>query len=416
MMHRTMFAVAMALTGLPVAMEAETRTTEGPFRKRSILGAHDPTMGENRILRSVAAQFGLTQVYQQAVHEGRSVSERDGRYAGSYDLESQIDLGVAAGLEDTKLHLLLEGGWPEAGGIDNASVGSYFGVNADAIEGEWTSLSELWLEHSVSGGSLLFRAGKIDLTGGFQCRGCEGGFDGNLYANDETGQFLNGALINNPTIAFPDNTLGLALLASPARPWHLGLAVAMRDCPEQENDLVSWGSAEEGLFAIFETSFEPKPTSDRRCGAGQYRAGMWWATQGEKAASAEASNGFYLSVSQPLPYAVGTAEGLGLFARAGWADGPGAEMESFWSVGVQCEGLWQSDDVLGLGLARGRFANAPIPNAPQGDETALELYYNLPVRDGLNLSPSVQYVADPGGAHGEDDAIVLALRLHMLFD
>lgn len=269
MMQQMMFAVAMALAGLPVAPEAETHTTEGPDRKRSIWDAHEAAAPDNRVLSSIETRLGLTQVYQQAIHGGRSVSEREGRYAGSYDLESQIDLGTAVGLEETKLHLLLEGGWPEAGGIDDASVGSYFGVNSDAVEGDWTSLSEFWLERSASGGRILFRAGKIDLTGGFQCRGCEGGFDGNLYANDETGQFLNGAFVNDPTIAFPDNTLGLGLVASPARPWHLGLALALRDRPEQEADVVSWGSADEGLFAIFETSFQPEPASDRLCEAGQ---------------------------------------------------------------------------------------------------------------------------------------------------
>lgn len=419
MIRPTTFAVAITLAGLTFACETETHTTEEPDRKQSTSDAHRPTEAESPLLRGVTTRFGLTQVYQQVVQGGRSVSEKDGRYAGSYNLESEIDLGAVTDLENTKLQLLLEGGWPEVGGVDAAAVGSYFGVNGDALEGKWAKLSELWLERSASDGCILFRAGKIDLTGGFQCRGREGGFDSSLYANDETGQFLNGAFINNPTIAFPDKTLGLALSASPPCPWHFSLAVAMRNGDEQDPEPVEWGSADDGLFAIIETSLLPEPTSGDSFMTGQYRAGIWWTTDGEESTSPEASNGFYGSVSQPLSGggdASGAAEGFGVFSRAGWADGPGAEMESFWSVGLQCEGLWHSADVLGLGLARGRFAHNARRNAPRGYETAVELYYNVPIRAGLNVSPSVQYIADPGGSRAGDDAVVLALRLQMLFE
>ena len=43
------------------------------------------------------------------------------------------------------------------------------------------------------------RFGKLDITGGFECRGCPVAFDGSAFANDPSGQFLNGALANNPT-------------------------------------------------------------------------------------------------------------------------------------------------------------------------------------------------------------------------
>ena len=53
-------------------------------------------------------------------------------------------------------------------------------------------------------------------------------------------------------------------------------------------------------------------------------------------------------------------QGLGLFARWGWADDDAAELDCFWSVGLQYRGLIElrDDDVLGVGFASGQFAGS----------------------------------------------------------
>ena len=51
-------------------------------------------------------------------------------------------------------------------------------------------------------------------------------FDCSNYANDERTQFLNGALINNPTIPFPENGLGVAVHYGPDKFWYASAAVA----------------------------------------------------------------------------------------------------------------------------------------------------------------------------------------------
>jgi hypothetical protein len=86
------------------------------------------------------------------------------------------------------------------GSIDPAAVGSYFGVNYDAIPGEWADVSEFCLIQALAGDRFFLHAGKIDLTAGFRHRHVASAFDLNWYANDETSQFLNGALVQNPTI------------------------------------------------------------------------------------------------------------------------------------------------------------------------------------------------------------------------
>jgi carbohydrate-selective porin OprB len=351
------------------------------------------------------------------VHGGLSTSERDGRYAGSYDFESTFDLDSLAGLDDSRLYLLLKGGWPEAGSIDPAAIGSFHGVNGDAITGQWAQLSDLWFERSFVNRMFLWRVGKLDLTGGFQHRGSDVAFDGSWYANDETTQFLNGALVNNPTIPFPGLTLGSAFFAGLGRDCHVAVALAARDADGTGDEFASWGSSDNGLFCIVEAGYMPWLSREDAALAGDYHAGLWWETKGD---TEDTQRGFYVSVSQPL---IMTTDdpldgGLGLFARAGWTDGVAAELETFRSVGLQYQGLLAQDgtDVLGVGLARGSFVDSTDVEVPTGSETAVEFYYNAPVIDWMNVSPSVQYVADPGGETVGRDALVIGLRLQVLLE
>jgi len=113
-----------------------------------------------------------------------------------------------SGLE---FYLHAEGSWPDAEGI-NENVGSFFGVNGDAGGNRSLDITEVWFQKSLLENSLLLRLGKIDLTGGFECSGCPVAFDSSSFANDETTQFVNGALVNNPTIPFPDYALAAAVL------------------------------------------------------------------------------------------------------------------------------------------------------------------------------------------------------------
>jgi len=174
---------------------------------------------------SVEVGFGLTQIYQQNVRGGLSKHRRAGRYAGSYDLELTADLQRLLGIEGGTLFVHTEGFWSKSGGIDGPSVGSAFGVNGDGYPRNAMVITELWYEHSMLDGQFLFRVGKMDLTGGFDCHGCPVAFDTSAFANDETSQFLNSALVNNPTIPLPDYALGLAAFYNPVDWWYVAAGV-----------------------------------------------------------------------------------------------------------------------------------------------------------------------------------------------
>ncbi|MCK4276265.1 MAG: carbohydrate porin [Phycisphaerae bacterium] len=87
----------------------------------------------------------------------------------------------------------------------------------------------------------------------------------------------------------------------------------------------------------------------------------------------------------------------GLFARYGWADSDVSEIKCFWSAGAQYQGLipTRDDDMLGFGVAQGRLVEDA--GFTKGHETAMELYYNAAITPWLSISPSVQYIFNPGG-------------------
>jgi len=155
----------------------------------------------------ITVSLGVTQTYQINTQGGLATDRQKGRLAGSYDLEIEADLDKLISLPGGSVYVLVEGSW--SGGTDPISVGSLSGVNGDAAGNRKIDVSELWFEQALLDDSVLVRAGKLDMTGGFESKGCPWAFDGNSFANDETSQFLNGFLVNNPTIPFPDNGLGL---------------------------------------------------------------------------------------------------------------------------------------------------------------------------------------------------------------
>lgn len=362
---------------------------------------------------------GLTQVYQQNAHGGLSTSARSGRYAGSYDIQASADLTQLLGWADSTAYMLLEGGGPSAGSIDPSAIGSYFGVNADAIPGEWIDVAELWFLRSFADDRLFLQVGKADLTAGIEYRDMVSAFDLNRYANDENSQFLNGAFVNNPTIPFPAYSLALAAVAKPWASWQFAVAGAAQTGDADIDETASWASNEQGLFFIAQASFLPAP-SQRGLWCGEYHLGAWW-TGGGELTSQDERTGVYLSTAREIlresddPH---DEQGLGIFARYGWADGDAVELDCFWSLGLQYQGLLPSrdEDTLGIGFARGTLAGSDSLAGLEGTERVAELYYNAAVTHTISLTPDIQYIEDPGGEAGADDALVVGLRARILIE
>ena len=413
----TMAAVCFA----PVFGEEPSDESKTPslWRRETLT---DNWFGLGRELEELGVSIGLgaTQVYQVNARGAASTHRRAGRCAGSYDLELNVDFEKLARLPGGSMYLLAEGSWSD--GIDASSVGSLFGVNDDAGGDRAIDVTELWYEQALLDGKLRIRAGQIDLTGGFECRGLPSAFDGNAYANDETAQFLNGALVNNPTIPFPDNGLGVMAHLQPLEWWYLAAGVADAQADAREVGFRTTFHEEDYFFSIFETGVVPHLPSANGALPGAYRVGFWYDPQPKDCFDGRGVKrddvGLYLSFDQAVFKENGDDEdsqGLGVFARYGANRGDVNEIRHFWSAGAQYQGLvpGRDDDVLGFGVSRGHLSSRAGFTSSQ--ETAMELYYNARITPWLNVSPSVQYIFSPGGDHDVNDAVVVGLGVKIAF-
>jgi porin len=369
--------------------------------------------------------LGVTNIYQQHVRGGINTHRRAGRHSGSYDLELSAGLHKLLGIEGASLFVHAEGGWPKSGGIDEASVGSAFGVNSDAFWDRAVVVSELWYEQSMFDGTFLFRIGKMDLiTGGFERRGYPVAFDRSAFANDETSQFLNGALVNNPTIPFPVYALGMSAFYNPNDWWYAAAGVLDAQNDARETGFRTTFHGEDYFYYIFETGIAPQFNSANGLLQGTHCAGLWYDPQ-PKAHSDGSKNyrddaGFYLSCDQILAKENTDPEdsqGLGAFFRYGYSSSKRNDITNFWSAGFQYQGLIEGrdDDVFGVGFAQGIFSDRACSTYPEDYEGVLEVYYNAKMTPWLAVSPSIQYIANPGGAEGVSDAVVLGMRVQMSF-
>jgi len=376
--------------------------------------------GVGRSLEDLGFHWCLaaTQVYQTNLHGGQATHRRAGRYAGSYDLDLEFDLDKIAGLRGGVFFMGVEGSWSD--GLDASSIGSFFGVNDDAGGDAAIMISEAWYEQNWLDGRVLFRVGKVDLTGTVLCHNCPVAFDGSMYANDETAQFLNGALVNNPTIPFPDNGLGAMLYIEPLKGFYVSAGVADAQGDARETGFRTAFHGPDNFFGIFETGVVP-----RLCGMdGAYRVGFWYDPQPKDRLTSGTKRddmGLYLSCDQMVLKEVADdaddTQGLGLFARWGYAHSDVAEITHFWSVGGQYQGMipGRDDDVLGAGVAQGRISKYARSAGRDAQETVLEIYYNAKVCGWLNITGDVQYVANPGADKRVGDAVVVGIRAQMNF-
>jgi len=415
MNRATRFAVSGILSAIVIggAAAAETGT---PLSERETLTNNWFGLGDALDERGIGLSLGLTQMYQRNVHGGIATGSRSGELPGSYDLELDVDLGKLTGIRGGRVYGLAEGSWSD--GIDGKSVGSLFGVNDDAGGDRTVDVTVLYYEQALFDERVRVRVGKIDLTGGFECRGCPVSFDGNMFANDETAQFLNGALVNNPTIPFPDNGLGVILYVEPVPGAYFSAGIADAQADARETGFRTAFHGEDYFFSIFEVGFVPVLSTGMGDLPGAYRFGVWYDPQPkERLDDASRSKrddvGFYLSYDQMVwreSADPDDAQGAGVFWRFGAADKTVNPIKTFWSAGAQYQGPLpgRDDDVLGFGVAQGRTSRRG--GFTESNETAYEVYYNARVAPWLRVTPSFQYIEDPGSLKAVGNAIALGVR------
>ena len=404
--------------GRAVGQEAQEDDTRSVWQRESLGG---DLWGARSTLEEygVSAGLGLTQVYQHNLHGGTEAGV--GGYAGSYDLETTIDAGRAVGLEGGQVYMLGEGSTVSSSGVDYRAVSSLFGINDDMGGERALDITELWYQHNFWGGHFRIRVGKQDLTNEFICRGQPVAFDANTFAFDETAQFLNSSLVNNPVIPFPDYALGAVAYAEPVTGWYLSAGGVDADADPRTSGFETTFDGDSNFFYAAETGVVPIFDSDGGELPGAYRVGAWHEHKRRnllnKRGQDGENTGFYASFNQLLWRETSgePAQGLGIFGRAGYADPEVSEIETFGSAGLNYRGLvpGRKEDVVGLGVSHGEVSERAGLTADY--ERAAEMYYNAAVTPWLEISPMVQWIQNPGASDERGNAWVVGTRVQANF-
>ena len=281
-------------------------------------------------------------------------------------------------------------------------------------------------------------------------------FDTNKYANDPKNDFLNWSLVNTGTFDYAADAWGYTYGA--AGEWYQGdwtLRGGIFDLSKTPtgggNDAPGYGL--DGTFGQFQLDSEierrytlwEQPGAIRVTGfltrgkGGSFKDAInLFQTTGLDVSDALAAVRHYQSrpgVSLNLEQRV--TDRIGIFARAGWADGDVepfdfSDIDETLAIGASLNGKpWgRPDDTIGVaGVINGiskihqeYFADGGVGiligdgQLPKyGIEKILEIYYSFAITSALKLSADYQLAADPGYNAQRGPVNIFGVRLHVEF-
>jgi hypothetical protein len=280
-------------------------------------------------------------------------------------------------------------------GDSNANVGAATSSNGHGR----LQISEFY--YAFEGGPVTVNVGLLDTTAYL---------DTSAFAGDERTQFMNATLVHNATIDFPDYTLAMMLStksdgAIPGLIVVVGSSNGLGDNPSHTYpELFDMRSSGKGVFAAGELGWEIAALGDE----GAARVGVWTNTADHaylNATPGTASNTGFYGVLE------GTALGTGWSLRAGMADADVSAAD--WFVGGAVQRQLTDTVLLGLGVTQTGVSDDL--GAGTDDSTQAELYVKYDVLPQVSLSPSVQWVRNPGfddtGVTVDEDSWIVGLRI-----
>lgn len=235
--------------------------------------------------------------------------------------------------------------------------------------------------------------------------------DRSRITNDENIQFLGASFVNNPTIEFPDYTIGMAWEkpgqgSIPEVNIVLASASGLADNPNLSySQLVQLTDENDGVFAAAGAAWANENSL--------LRLGTWINTRphqklNEMAGKDHHNFGLYTVLGRSW-------EGHALNIRAGIARESVSEGSRF--LGLAYRFLW-NDVAIGLGMAR-TFLSADSKDPGKADNTQYEIYARRSINDWLHLTASIQklsnssFINQPGNEL--ESTTIAGLRAHMAF-
>jgi hypothetical protein len=318
-------------------------------------------------VKGVEFEGGVTVTAQHA-----DDSAVDNELFGSLDLVTKVQAGPGNVL------LYVEGNsTPRKNGVASL-IGEANGDAGSALDDDDNGrlqVSELHYTQGLAAGEITL--GLLDVTGFL---------DTNAVANDETTQFLGASFVTNPTIEFPDYTLGGAYHQELAEDTSLSLVLTssngLGDNPERSySELTDVGDDGKGVFTAIEGGL---PLAGAQIGLG-----AWLSTADHDRLDGTATDEDNYGVYSNIDFAVGEAL---VNVRLGWADDTVSQADTF--IGVAAE---IPTSLAPLGVAIGQIGLADAAEAPGLDDTTqAEVYLRFELHEQFQITPSVQWIENTG--------------------
>ncbi|TDY03652.1 carbohydrate porin [Thiohalophilus thiocyanatoxydans] len=358
-----------------------------------IVWADEPQIRHGVLLEregDIQVQGGLTATYQNA--NDKRIEEE-----GLVSVDLVAELPVGNGIVTTYAEANLS---PRTNGISNEipEANGDAGTALDRDGKGRLQISEVHYSRSFGDNSLTI--GLLDPD----CR-----LDSSRVANDETRQFLSTPFVNNPTIAFPDYSLGACMhiertSGRPGMNLLLTSSHGLADNPDVSySELFDIGASGKGVFIGTELYWQKARNI--------WRVGLWQSTADtsyiDGSGQVDDNYGIYMSSDHKLYQ-------YQLNIRLGMANSDVSEVSDF--IGLALE-----TDVTGhtLGAALARTGVSKKIQAKMNNRYQSELYLRYAFSDGIQLTPSLQWIKhskfDTGDEERDEDMLVFSFRVSYLF-
>lgn len=385
------------------AVEAQTESMRAAANK---MGALD----------GISAGLSLTTVAQRSAETGSQLSYRGDAYVSlplepvgdiQHKVFAQFRLGQGEGLNGLSTY-----------SVPNATAFQLGSVNPDDSV---AMLAQAWYQADIPlprGGSAEHSKQMLEVNFGKMDPFVF--FDQNAAAGDETRQFMNAAFVHNPLLDAggdigvdangftPGFRLSYYNLESKPQAWRVSLGV--------------FGAGARG--SNYQRSLA-KPmimlqaeTEQRFFGglAGNYRIYAWRNSQAnhfdENLTAPERHSGWGISADQRV------GDGVTLFGRYGHQIQGNVRFDRALTLGAEVNGSYWDRGGDSIGLAAGLLKSSRDYRdfaAVASAEQVGELYYRYRINGQFELSPSLQYIGNPGGDRTADSVKILGLRAQLTY-
>jgi Carbohydrate-selective porin, OprB family len=249
---------------------------------------------------------------------------------------------------------------------------------------------------------------KADLTVGLL--DATGFLDASDVANDETTQFLSASLVTNPSIEFPDYTLGASYHRDTSNDLSYTLLIAsshgLADNPNVSySELVDISATGKGYFIATEIIMPINTVI--------LTTGLWLNTSDHQNLNGsgngkDSNSGLYFTVD-------GVTKNIKWNFRYGMADDSVSQVDDFIGIAVE---LPISSSVAGIGYTVTGLSKDTAA-AGKDDIKQFEIYYNFDLAENLVVTPSFQLLQNSGFdssvATYDDNINIISLRANYTF-